>query len=243
MVAKCHLLSGTFSYLVQVLLGFLCFVTLVVKRITEVPRRPWDIWFLDGLKLGIGATFGHFANIFLSSVIASSIADGDECQWYCINYVVDSTFGVMCNIWFLLAFKHALSKIEARYSSYFDFGDYGSPPSIKIWSLQLGVWLFIVLCSKTIVFTFFLVFSDVIDAVFSFLFSALVLYPRIELVVVMIIIPCVLNVVQFWVQDSYLKKQAPEKREDNERTKHLRRSQMSAPLLNEYEDDTDTFTL
>jgi hypothetical protein len=49
---KCLLLGGLFSTLVQVSLGVICILALVIKRNNEVPRRDWDVWFLDVMKQG-----------------------------------------------------------------------------------------------------------------------------------------------------------------------------------------------
>jgi len=81
MVEKCRLLGGAFASIVQGILGFICISALVIKRENEVPRRDWYVWFLDVNKQGIGASFGHFANIFLSVAIAEQLVDADECQW------------------------------------------------------------------------------------------------------------------------------------------------------------------
>lgn len=202
--AQCRLLGGFFSTFIQGCLAFLCIGTLIIKRQNEVPRRDWYVWFLDVMKQGIGSSFGHFSNIFLSVVIADSLPNADECQWYCLTYVVDSTIGTTLNLAFLHCFEKAIARFPA--CGTMDFGDYGDPPSLKIWGGQLAVWLTIVVLGKIIILTVLFHFLKPIDSAMQSVFSVFKNEPELELVMVMIIIPTILNTVQFWVTDTFLKK-------------------------------------
>jgi hypothetical protein len=204
-MSKCSLLGGTFAIIVQFVLGFVCFSTLVIKRHYEIPKRDLVIWTLDGLKQGIGSSVGHFANIILASILASRIVDGDECEWYCLNYLTDASFGVSFNVASLLLVEYVASKLLPRESLWLRFGEYGSPPSFVVWLVQLLSWLFIVLAGKVIVFSLFFFMSHWLDEAISFVFDIFHGYPKVELVVVMIIIPFVLNIFMFWVQDTFLR--------------------------------------
>ena len=48
--AECSLLGGPFAICVQIGLAAAAIATLVVKRHTERPRRPWLVWFFDASK-------------------------------------------------------------------------------------------------------------------------------------------------------------------------------------------------
>lgn len=48
--------------------------------------------------------------------------------------------------------------------------------------------------------------ADALNSAFSYLFYYIAEYPRIELLLVMICIPFILNILAFWVTDSFLKK-------------------------------------
>jgi uncharacterized membrane protein YhaH (DUF805 family) len=39
--------------------------SLIVKRFSETPRRPWLIWFFDVAKQGLGSVYAHFLNMFV----------------------------------------------------------------------------------------------------------------------------------------------------------------------------------
>lgn len=204
-MSECHLIQGGFALFIQFILGSLCIGTLVVKRWTEVPRRPWDIWSFDALKQGIGATFGHFANIVLSVLLVSDIDSTpvDECQWYCLSYLVDSTLGITMNLLLLTAFESILKRQPN--CSHLKFGDYGNPPSIRLFAAQLMVWLTIVLFTKVVTYSLQLHYSLQFETLMAYLLSGVSEDPKLELVVVMIIIPMIVNSLQFWLTDMFLK--------------------------------------
>jgi hypothetical protein len=237
---KCLLLGGLFSTLVQVSLGVICILALVIKRNNEIPRRDWDVWFLDVMKQGthvlhydaysksylyslhdiaIGSGFGHFANIFLSMFIAGTITDADECQWYCLTYVVDSTLGTFMNILLLRCFERCL--LWCPGCTVLRFGDYGTPPQLLIWFPQLVVWMIIVVIAK--ILTMFLLFQFLapLDVIISTVFKIFTGYPELELVTVMVIIPTIMNTVQFWVTDTFLKRKVEEEVRDSELDEEL----------------------
>ena len=71
----------------------------------------------------------HFANVLLSSVMGSESSDHDECSWYFMAVLLDSTLG--------LVLLYYLLRISARYISRKQLvdlysGDYGDPPQCKV---------------------------------------------------------------------------------------------------------------
>jgi len=161
------------------------------------------VWFLDVMKQGIGSSFGHFANIFLSVIIADTLTDADECQWYGLTYVVDSTLGTAINLSLLRIFEHIVRK--SPHCTRMNFGEYGNPPQLNIFFPQLCVWLTIVLLGKSMILFWMFQLINPLNTFISRLFRIFHDQPRLELVVVMIIIPTILNTVQFWVTDTFLK--------------------------------------
>lgn len=69
-----------------------CWNFVVVKRFREPPeiRRSWEVWWYDTSKQGIGAIAIHLANVYLSPLF-----QGDPCTWYVINFLLDSTIGLL----------------------------------------------------------------------------------------------------------------------------------------------------
>lgn len=206
-MTACHLVSGFFALGVQALLAFLCVATLVIKRYQETPRRDWIIWFLDTSKQGVSSSMGHMSNIVLSIIIAKSVKDqnSDECQWYCTAYISDCVFGTCFNFILLMLFERFIAAVSPFHAEYFKFGVYGDPPSILRWLPQVAIWVIIVLVSKCLVLSVLFAFIRPLDVLGKAIFSQFRDYPKIELLTVMIIIPMILNSIQFWVTDTFLK--------------------------------------
>ncbi len=107
---SCKLISGPFATFIQLCLASVCILILVIKRHQETPQRDWSVWFFDVMKQGIGSAFGHFSNIYLSMIIATSVTSGDECQWYCLTYITDCTLGILLNIIMLKTFSFCVGR-------------------------------------------------------------------------------------------------------------------------------------
>lgn len=201
---QCHLLGGAFASSIQVCLAILCISTLAFKRYGEIPQRPWVVWALDVGKQSVGSSFGHFSNIFLSEIIATELTGGDECQWYCLSFLLDSTLGTFVNL-SLLHFAENLIRNRASLH-YLQFGDYGDPPSLIRWTAQLGIWLTLVIIGKIVCVFILVQFSGTLEMMISYVFQNLRSHPQTELIVVMIVIPGISNVISFWITDTYLKR-------------------------------------
>lgn len=215
MVKTCHLLKGSFAIVVQALIGSLCVLTLLVKRYTEHPRRDWLIWLLDVTKQSMGATLGHFANIIFSMMMFTSTAaaaiseesqSSDECLWYCLSFLVDSTLGVLSNIILLTLLEGYVKKSCSDYTQRVVLGDYGNPISFKIFFIQLSLWLAIVFVGKSMTVILQVQWISLLNSIMVMIFHNLQRSPQAELIVVMIIIPGIINTVQFWITDMFLKR-------------------------------------
>jgi hypothetical protein len=206
----CKLLAGQFAILIQFILAFICFLTLAIKWHYEKPRRSTMVWVLDGTKQGVGSMTGHLANIFLSTILAASLSSSssdDECKWYLMNYLSDATLGILFNLSLLLSlnwFLHRQYDAQQLESYGLKFGSYGTPISSSVWLSQLLIWLIIILIGKLLTFSCFYLISTEVDLLLSSFFHLFDGYPKVELVMVMIIVPFLLNSFQFWIQDSFL---------------------------------------
>ncbi|KAF0687587.1 Aste57867_20706 [Aphanomyces stellatus] len=200
---RCQLLSGAQSYMVQLILFVVALTSLWYKRHVERPKRSLETWSMDVAKQGIGAVVGHFTNIFISIALPPVT---DQCVWYFLNFITDVTLGMVIAL-SLLRLQQELALLF-NCPALFESGDYGVPPSYRIWAVQLTAWLSIIIFSKGIVTSVLIATATPLSAIGNALFSPLVGHPFSELVVVMIIIPSFLNVVQFWIQDSFLKRDA-----------------------------------
>lgn len=93
--------------------------SIVVKRFREPPeiRRSWEVWWYDTSKQGIGAIAIHLANVYLSPLF-----QGDPCTWYVINFLLDSTIGLL-----IVFIGIRLCQFLANYKKWpaINFGVYG----------------------------------------------------------------------------------------------------------------------
>lgn len=202
----CELINGGFSIFIQMLLGFIAIVSLILKRkFFENPRRNRTIWLYDISKQIIGQMFAHACNILIALILAKHKDDTDPCEWYLINYMLDTVIGVLICYMFI----KLLNKISYRYNKPFlRSGNYLSNNRCNgcRYMIQLSLWLSIILLSKIIILLLILVpFKSLLQKFGDILVHPLVNDPKTELVVVMIIVPLVMNSFQYWIQDTFLK--------------------------------------
>ncbi|XP_048887285.1 transmembrane protein 110, like [Brienomyrus brachyistius] len=186
-------LMDNFGVLIQALLAVVAFSTLMLKRLREPAgiRRPWRIWFYDTSKQAIGALFIHFANVFLSTLTIE-----DPCSLYLMNFLLDATLGMLV-IW---AGVKAVSKVvEYKKVTLLTFGEYGEPPQVAAWVGQCAIYLLIVVLEKCMVSLVLFIpgWNKVQEVLLDYIPNA-----QLEVVLVMLIVPFLVNAVMFWVVDS-----------------------------------------
>lgn len=214
--ARCDL-TDTFGFFIQGLLAVVAFSTLILKRFREPKdkRRPLKIWFFDTSKQAIGALVIHFANVYLSQLFT-----GDPCTWYFINYLLDSTVG-LCLIYVFL-------KISQLIVKYYELdtlilGEYGDPPECNAWLGQCGLYILVMVIEKIAVA--FLVTLEFWHKVRQFILKPVKKHPKVEVALVMLIIPFIINAIMFWVVDNFLmhKKKMSEDKQNDARVQFTRR--------------------
>lgn len=189
-------LMGGFGIFIQTILGLIAFSTLMLKRLREPKkhRRRWIIWFFDTSKQGFGTLFIHFANVFLADALSAE----DPCTWYLISFLLDSTVGLLLIYFGLKLAKYIVSAFDCT-SLY--FGEYGDPPKCNAWLGQCAIYLVIMIVEKVLVGLMVMpqFWQEVRKYMFSWLHD-----PRVEVILVMLIIPFVVNTIMFWVIDNFL---------------------------------------
>ncbi|CAH0520502.1 unnamed protein product [Peronospora belbahrii] len=215
---ECQLLNGEFAAFLQVLLGLIAFSVLILKRFYETPQRPLLIWAFDATKQMIGATFAHIANLFIAILLYATqeeknpIQDKksheeepvDQCALYFVNFTLDTTFGVFLN--YILLSALILVAHRWHWSALQIPGDYGTPIQVRIWFLQVCSWILVIFACKFLIAIVIVTFQTPLGRFAMILLKPLKHYPKIELVLVMIACPCLMNAMQLWIQDNYLKK-------------------------------------
>ena len=151
---RCELL-GNFGVIVQIILGCLSFTVLIFKRVCEHPKRSWKIWALvlyivnqDVSKQAFSALLAHGLNLLLAIILSSQNAN-DECVWYFINTIFDTTIGVI--ICYLIL--KLLEKISLHCNvKSFKTGEYYDPKTgivdYSAWRFQFFAWGGIVIIVK-----------------------------------------------------------------------------------------------
>jgi len=226
----CKLL-GWFGWVLQFTLGVMIFLSLVIKwRYFEKIKRSFKEWFMDSFKQGLGLFSTHFFNVFSAyllghegeqedSDVAASPDQADSCNWYFMNLIGDVFIGTFFNILIYQGIIYVCSKVDCMK---FESGHYEDGHKIRSWLYQIFLWILAVYIGKVIVLCFFVLWQDQLASFTNMLFYPLDSQPQLKLVVVMIIIPTLLNSLQFWIQDNFLKNKIPD---------HIRHSASSRHLL------------
>jgi len=205
--SQCQVLSGFFGYVVQGLLFLVCCGSLLLKWYLERPRRLFRIFFLDSSKQIFGAGVIHVLNM-VCAILFSKIdgAMADECAWYWLNIMIDTTFGVLV-CW-------ALLKVTEKIFGY-DSGHYGgksaqtgidweNSPDYRKWLTQIAVWGVIVVLMKLVVVVVMYAAAASWEKL-AILCTHWIANHDHRLLFVMIVTPTVMNMFQFCVTDSFLK--------------------------------------
>ena len=155
---------------------------LAVKRFCEPAyvRRSWETWWYDTSKQGIGAMGIHMANVYLAPLF-----QGDPCTWYVINFLLDSTIGLFI---IFVGIRLCQYIARTRHIEQLNFGNYSAP---KSWVYQ--TWIYVGLMAVIKLITTLFIQMEFWDNVKDFVLSPFG-DERIELVVVMLIIPFFVNV-------------------------------------------------
>ncbi|XP_055321064.1 store-operated calcium entry regulator STIMATE-like isoform X2 [Sitodiplosis mosellana] len=185
-------LTGFLGLVLQAVLAGLAFTCLIAKRFREPPgvRRPWQVWWYDTSKQGIGAIVIHLTNVYLAKLF-----QGDPCTWYVINFLLDSTIGLL-----IVFIGIRLCQFLAFYKKWpaINFGVYDAP---KSWIYQTCIYIGLMALVKiaTTLFIQWKFWEGVKNLVLSPFSNA-----TLEITLVMLVIPFFVNLLIFWVTDNFL---------------------------------------
>lgn len=194
------------------------------------------MWAFDASKQMIGATFAHVANLLIAIMLYSyqqeqrtdeeavdqvrqtinpmCVANYSltffyfycrlQCALYFVNFTLDTTLGVFLN--YVLLSAVVLLAHRFGWTSLKTPGDYGIPIRVRTWLLQVISWIVVIFTCKFLIASLIVAFEKPLGAFAVLLFKPLEKHPEVELALVMIACPCLMNALQFWVQDNFLKK-------------------------------------
>jgi len=168
------------------------------------------IFIQDVSKQGISSLLLHFLNLFLA-VLISKQNDEDACVWYLVNILLDTSLGVVLEYIFIRLMEVLARKFEievlisgcyySRETNVFD--DYSI--NYSIWTIQTLLWCLISTLMKFVVYLVMLSFPKFLETIGFSMLETISVYPQLELIVVMVFVPLITNVVQFWIVDGFLK--------------------------------------
>lgn len=185
-------LTDFFGWILQIILAGIAFSCLIAKRYCEPKyrRRPWNIWWYDTSKQGIGAIVIHMTNVYLSPLY-----HGDPCTWYIINFLLDSTIGLFI---IYLGIRVSIYLAKVKHWPAIEFGEYNAP---KSWIYQTWIYVFLMMIVKLL--TTLIIQMDMWNSVKKAILSPFK-NQKVEVIIVMLIIPFFVNVLIFWITDNFL---------------------------------------
>jgi hypothetical protein len=144
--AKCTVSEGTFAIVVQVILGAWILGTLLYKRFHENPMRPWVIWLMDTSKQAFAMGLQHLVNVFLA-VFFARLEDlqAGQCIWYVTNFAITVACGLVILSLYMRLHEYVVNRYEL---TWLRSGEYGDPPQLGPWLVQLLLWGFICCLEK-----------------------------------------------------------------------------------------------
>jgi len=94
-MTECYLMpSGPVKFIVQGCLFCICFGVLAYKCHIDTSGRSTVRFIFDSSKNVSGAAWMHVANMLCATLLGRTNPGGDECQWYFIEIMIDTTVGV-----------------------------------------------------------------------------------------------------------------------------------------------------
>jgi hypothetical protein len=201
--------DDSFTSWVQAILAFIGLLSLYLKRHFERPKRTFMTWFLDTSKQGIGAVYAHVSNMAIAALIAD-VSWGDyelldECAWYAISFLVDTSIGLIFSLLLLGILNGEAKKRGWKTLEHNGAYDGQELDRYKIWSHQVLAWIVILTIVRGLNLIFIWAFSPFLARAGDLLFGPIQEDIRFELLFVMIIFPGILNLFYFWIADHHLK--------------------------------------
>uniref|UniRef100_A0A8C6IW26 Uncharacterized protein n=1 Tax=Melopsittacus undulatus TaxID=13146 RepID=A0A8C6IW26_MELUD len=160
---------------------------------------------------------------------SSWICSGTLNWSYLINFILDATLGMLL-IW--LGVKVVSWIVQHKKYTYLVFGEYGDPPQAAAWIGQCALYLLIMVFEKAVISLVLLIpgWTKLQQVLLGYIPN-----PQLELILVMLIVPFIVNAIMFWVVDSLIMKKYKQKDtidiNGSIETPHARRTEESQVLL------------
>lgn len=220
---SCQLL-GPISIIIQVFMGAAAIAILLLKRNHEHPRRKLIVWLYDVGKQVIGALGIHFVNLGISvlkqkeqEAMKDAEGEDDQCDWYFLNLLLDTTIGVPILWVFFTLMENILLYLKVKN---IESGNYFSKaqdedetsnngcvktPKYSAFLKQLMVFTSALALMKMCNFFILAEFESL-----AYLLANIILgwsdpWPDLQIFLVMFVFPVLLNCFQYFCVDNIIK--------------------------------------
>jgi len=203
---------------VQGLLVACCVGVFALKRKKEEQKFGDDArtraeFALDASKQFAAAGWLHILNLGFATGLNNMMSGGDECEWYWINILVDTTLGTAVSYVFLqIANAFIRKRLHPEVVADFRSGHYKAEDGqiqMSKYGKQLALWLLVVSSMKMTMVLFMFLFSGPLLAFAGVMLAPFLAQPWLKLLVVMIMFPLLMDGFQIWMVDNFLKKPEP----------------------------------
>lgn len=225
---ECQLVQGPAAVLCQALLAVLVLSTLIYKRSREIHKIDLWVWILNVSKQVISMVAAHIFAILVSVFLSYKVQGGaSPCSWYVLIFSVDTIVGTFLTYILHTEILRGAKRYLISVSAWNEHGPdgvkhltpwqslcqtvatcgyYGTPPSLGTWAVQAVEWTCCILVARficaLIVFGLGPVVLEPIAEMVDAMFQG---HDVLELFVVMIAYPLVINSLQALIQDAILR--------------------------------------
>ena len=188
-------------------------------------RRSFKVWGMDASKQGAASICAHFAGIINAGILNrmnadmntddSKVINTDDCGWYFVSFTLDTTLGVFLSYcMFRLQVRLTAGATNPWVGALGKSGDYEDldghgAVDYRRWGIQMAVWCLITVIARLMVLGVQVLTFDWLRVFVAMLSQSMACHPGAMLVLVMVACPVLMNIGMLWIQDQFLKKQAP----------------------------------
>ncbi|WAQ80712.1 hypothetical protein PtA15_1A50 [Puccinia triticina] len=187
-------------------MALIILASLLYKRHREKPKRKYRIWTADVSKQVLGQAFVHMLNIFISDSMASLPSKGNPCALYFMNIFIDTTIGVFVLFLALNTITKLVCKTLRRTPSSLGLSSGTYPhPFLMSWVKQISIYFLGLVILKLFVIGLFWLGGEALVKFGNGVIEGISHDPKIQILMVVMVGPTILNVLQFLLIDSFIK--------------------------------------
>lgn len=187
-------LSGAIGWVVRFSVVWTCASVLCLKKINFEPDRPWRDFLLDCSKQALGAFWAW-----------ALMVPTPSCGDYWLSTVVETTLGLLVEYLALVFLTRKFAEVFAD-AQVFATGVYADQAGRFIpgnYALQLIIWLGCCTCMAGLAGVTALVYQPLAEQ--RVLRTVSLGVQQVEMLVTVLVTPCLLHGLQVWITDDFLK--------------------------------------